>query len=365
MNEITGGELLLKCLKLEGVDTMFGVVDGSHVPFVALTPRYQIRYINAHHEEAAVHLAEGYTRISGKLSVVISNPGPGGANMLAGITSAYAEGHPLLAITCTRRSATTQPDRGGAWQATDLFEMAKPVTKYSALVNRWDRLPELMRAAFRAATTGRPGPAMLVIPDELLTLKVDEGRVRLVPPEKYRIRNYGAGDPASVELAAKWLSEASQIYVHAGKGILWAKADQELQALGNYLAAGLGSSLGARGVVPEDHPRYFHLFDNPATAMVRSEADVVLIVGSRLGEYDGWGLPPAWGDPAVQKTIQIDVDPFSIGLNRPVDLAIIADAKMALQALLQAIKARTAPREAMPGLARYREMTARAWEQAA
>jgi thiamine pyrophosphate-dependent acetolactate synthase large subunit-like protein len=121
----------------------------------------------------------------------------------------------------------------------------------------------------------------------------------------------------------------------------------EFVALGDHLAAGMGSSLGARGVVPEDHPHYFHIFDMQASMMaVRNEADVVLVVGARLGEYDGWGMPPAWGDPARQRTIQIDVDPLSIGLNRPVDVAIVADARAALAALLAAVQVQAAgPRD--------------------
>ena len=140
--------------------------------------------------------------------------------------------------------------------------------------------------------------------------------------------------------------------------MLWAGASAELVALGDYLAAGLGSSLGARGVVPEDHPHYFHIFDMQANMTARNEADVVLVAGARLGHYDGWGMPPAWGDPARQKTIQIDADPLSIGLNRPVDVAIVADARAALGALLAAVQAKTAPRETMPNLARYRELSA-------
>ena len=358
MNEITGGELLLQCLKAEGIDAMFGIIDGSHVPFVGLTPKYDISYFNAHHEEAAVHMAEGYSRLKRKISVVIGNPGPGGANMIAGLSSAQGEGHPILAITCTRRTATAQPDRGGAWQATDLYEMAKPVTKYCAYVTRLDRFPELVRTACRAAMTGRPGPSMLVIPDELLTMKIDAEQLRIVPSEKYRVQDMGAGDPQNIHTAAKWLAEAGKIFIHVGKGVIWANGSKELLALGEYLGAALGSSTGARGTVPEDHPHFFSGLDMPAVIMARTEADVVLVVGSRLGEYDGWGMPPLWGDPAKQKTIHIDSDPLSIGLNRPVDLAIVADAGKALSALLQEVKTLTEPRQTMPGLEKYREASA-------
>jgi acetolactate synthase-1/2/3 large subunit len=360
MGEITVGELLMQCLQAEGVAMMFGIIDGAHIPFVVHGPRYGIRHINCRHEEGAAHLAEGYARISGKPSVVFGSPGPGGANMLAGLTSAQAEGHPVIAIACTRRRLTSDPDRGGAWQATNLAEMARPITKYSAVVRQAERLPEMVRAAFRAALTGRPGTAFLAIPDELLLQKLDPARAPVYQAARYRVTNMGAGDPAWIAQAAEWLAGAERPFLHAGKGVLWAGAAAEFVALGDHLAAGMSSSLGARGTVAEDHPHYFHIFDMQAAALARSEADVILVAGARLGEYDGWGMPPVWGDPARQKTIQIDADPASIGVNRPVDLGIVADARVALAALLKEVEARTAPRRAMAGLERYRQLSAQA-----
>jgi acetolactate synthase-1/2/3 large subunit len=357
MTEITVGELLAQCLKAEGIEMMFGIIDGSHIPFTAQAHCYGIRHINCHHEEGAVHIAEAYTRITRKPSVVIGSPGPGGANMLAGLSSAYAEGHPVIAIACTRRRLTTDPDRGGAWQATDLVEMARPITKYSALVRQPERLPEMMRAAFRAAMTGRPGPAFIAIPDELLGTKIEASKTPVYPAAQYRMTHMGAGDPDWIEQAAELLVNAKRPFLHAGQGVLWADAAREFVALGDHLAAGMSTSMAARGVVPEDHPHYFFVFDMQASALARNEADVLLVVGSRLGEYDGWGMPPAWGDPSKQKTIQIDVDPSSIGLNRPVDLGIVADAKAVLNALLAKVKVKTGAHGEMPDLARYRELT--------
>jgi acetolactate synthase-1/2/3 large subunit len=351
--QVTVGEVVVRCLQAEGVDFMCGVVDGAHIPMVVHTPDYGIRYVNTHDEEAATHIAEAYTRLTHRPAVVIGNPGPGGANMLAGLTSAHAEGHPVVAIACTRRSATTQPDRGGAWQATDLVEMARPITAFSALATRADRVPELIRAAFRAATRGRPSPAFLAIPDELLAQPVEADDLRISPAANNRVVRLGAGDPAAIDQAADWLAAAERPFLFAGKGVLWSEASAELVALGDHLAAGMSTSLGARGAVPEDHPHYFHLFDMATTRAARSDADVVVVVGARLGEYDGWGMPPAWGDPSRQRTIQIDVDPLSIGLNRPVDLPIVADARAALRSLTDAVRARCAPREAMVDAERY------------
>jgi acetolactate synthase-1/2/3 large subunit len=364
MGTITVGELLVRCLHAEGVELATGIIDGAHIPMVVHLPKYGIRYVNARHEEAAVHIAEGYTRIARKPAVSIGNPACGTGNMLAGVMSAFAEGHPVLALGTLRPRLRSDPPRSGSWQAADTESMARPITKYAATVRQWERLPEMLRAAFRAMTSGRPGPAYLAIPDELLAQPLDEGALPPVyPAARYRVASLGAGDAASLERAAELLAGAERPYIHAGKGVLWADAAQELVALGEYLGAGMGASLGARGVVPESHPHYFHPFDLGGTGLARAEADVVLVVGARLGEYDGYGVPPMWGDPATQTTIQLDADPLSIGANRPVDLALVADAKPALAALLSAVRARSKPRAEPLGLARYRAESAKTMQQ--
>ena len=364
MGTITVGELLVRCLRAEGIELVTGIIDGAHIPIVVHTPKYGIRYVNAHHEEAAVHVAEGYTRIARKPAAVIGNPGCGTGNMLSGVMSAYAEGHPVLALGTLRPRLKSDPPRGGAWQAADTESMARPITKYAATVRQWERLPEMMRAAFRAMTSGRPGPAYLAIPDEMLAQTIDEGALPPVhPAARYRMTSLGAGDPAAIERAADLLAGAKRPYVHAGKGVLWADAAAELVAVGEHLGAGMSATLGARGVVPESHPHYFHPFDLGGAGLARAEADVLLVVGARLGEYDGWGGPPMWGDPATQTTIQLDVDPLSIGLNRPIDLGIVADAKPALAALLAALRARSKPRAEVADLARYRAESAKTMQQ--
>lgn len=359
MTRISVGELLVRSLRAEGIDLITGIIDGAHIPIVLHTERYGIRYVNAHHEEAAVHIAEGYARIARKPGVVIGNPGCGTGNMLAGVVSAHAEGHPIVAIGSLRPRIKSDPNRGGAWQTADTESMARPITKYAATVRQWERLPEMVRAAFRAAMTGRPGPAYLAIPDEMLLEMVDADHLPSIhAADRYRVIHMGAGDPSAIARAAELLANAGRIHLHAGKGVLWADAAREFVALGEHLGATMGSSLGARGVVPENHPHCFHPFDLNGAGLARSEAEVVLVVGARLGEYDGWGAPPMWGEPSRQTTIQIDADPMSIGLNRPVDLAIVADARLALAALHDAVGKRIAPRGEPADLARYRQKSA-------
>lgn len=361
MTEMSGGELLLKCLKEEGVSVLFGILDGSFNPFLTKLDEYGIRFINPRHEAAAAHMADAWSRIRGEPAVVIGGIGPGAANMLSGIITAYAEGSPVIALSGQRRRNIIYPDRGGSFQNVDLLGLYKPVTKWSAGVREWRRLPELLRKAYRVATSGRPGPVYLEIPEDVMRDTGDPDRVRVWPPSQYRGGQLGAGDSTLIDQAAEMLAGAERPLLHAGAGVSWSGAWDEFVALADHLAAGMTTSLGARGVVPEDHPRYFHPLNRNALEAARTEADVVLIVGGRVGELDTWGRAPSWGDPAEQRTIHVDADPTSIGLNRPVDLGIVGDARAALAALLTAVKERTAPRVEAPGFEKYRAHT-RAWQ---
>lgn len=362
MVEMTGGELLLKCLKEEGVTTLFGVLDGSFNPFLAKLAEYDMRFVNPRHEAAAAHMGEAYARICGEPSVVIGGIGPGAANMVSGIVTAYAEGSPVIAISGQRRRNIIYPDRGGSFQNVDLLGLYRPVTKWSAGIRDWRRLPELIRRAYREATSGRPGPVYLEIPEDVMRGSGDPATVDVWPPSRYRAGKLGAGDAAKIDQAAEMLVSAQRPMLHAGAGVSWAGAWNEFLALADHLAAALSTSLSARGVVPEDHPRYFHALNRDALDAVRSESDVVLAVGGRLGELDGWGSGSSWGDPEEQKVIQVDTDPTSIGLNRPVDLGIVGDARAVLTALLAVVKQQTEPRQEHEGFERYRALT-QEWQE--
>jgi acetolactate synthase-1/2/3 large subunit len=361
MPDITGGELLLKCLKEEGITTLFGVLDGSYNAFLAKLETYGMRLIAPRHEAAAAHMAEAWARVRGEPAVVVGGIGPGAANMVSGIVTAFAEGSPVIAITGQRRRGIIYPDRGGSFQNVDLLGLYRPVTKFSAGVRDFRRLPELIRRAFREALSGRPGPVYLEIPEDVMRGPGDLGAVSVFGPDRYRGGRLGAGDPALIARAADWLAGAERPFLHAGGGVAWAGAWAEFQALADHLSAAVTTTLGARGVVPEDHPRYFHPLNRAALGAARSEADVVLAVGSRLGELDAWGRGPSWGDPAAQKLIHVDADPTAIGLNRPADLGIVADAQATLQALLREVRARTGPRPESAGFAKYRDLTAK-WQ---
>ena len=360
MTTITGGELLLKTLKLEGIRKIFGVLDGSYNAWLAKLDEYEIEYVCPRHEDAAAHMAEAWSRMLGEPAVVFGGIGPGAANMVSGVASAWAEGVPLIVLSGQRRRNIIYPERGGNFQTLALLDLYKPVTKWQAGLRDLRRLPELMRKAFRIARSGRPGPVYIEIPEDLMRGSIDEAMIAdLWPPQRYRADKLGPGQPDAIRKAAAMLMQASRPTLHAGSGVLWAEAWEEFLALGEYLGATYTTSLTARGVVPEDHPRYFHTLNREALELMRTEADVALVVGSRLGELDGWGRPPAWSMETA--TIQIDVEPAHIGLNRPVDVAIVGDAKAALQALLDEVKSLGSPKSS-PDMAAYDAHT-RAWKE--
>jgi acetolactate synthase-1/2/3 large subunit len=332
---------------------------------VSKLDEYGMRFVNPRHEAAAAHMAEAYARIRGEPAVVIGGIGPGAANMVSGVVTAYAEGSPLIVLTSQRRRNIIYPDRGGSFQNVDLLGLYGPVTKWCAGVREWRRLPELIRRAYREATSGRPGPVYLEIPEDVMRGTGDPETVDIWAPSQYRAGLLGAGDPALIDRAAKLLAAAERPLLHAGAGVSWAGASGEFLALAEHLAAAMTASLSARGVVPEDHGRYFHPLNREALEAARTEADLVLVVGGRLGELDNWGRAPSWGDPAEQQVIQVDADPASIGLNRPVDLGIVGDARAVLTALLAVTKKRCKQREEHDGFSRYRALTQEWQEQVA
>ncbi|NUQ37822.1 MAG: thiamine pyrophosphate-binding protein [Caldilineales bacterium] len=362
MTQMTGGELLLKCLKAEGASMMFGVLDGSFNAFLAKLKEYDMGYLCPRHEAAAAHMAEAWARVRGEPGVVVGGIGPGAANMVSGVAVAFAEGTPLIAISGQRRRNIIYPDRGGSFQVLDLLALYRPVTKWQAGVRDLRRLPEIMRMAYRMARSGRPGPVYIEIPEDLMRGVIDSAEAEVWPPERARALHMGIAPAHLIAQAADRLAASQRPLLHAGTGVVWSGAWAEFTALGEHLGAVMTTSLGARGVVPENHAQYIHVLNRDALEAARAEADVLLVAGSRLGELDGWGRDPVWGDPDQQQMIQIDIDPTAIALNRPVDLAIVSDARAALTDLLAAVRQRTPARPRHSGFTGYDPHSA-AWRQ--
>ncbi|HID85824.1 MAG TPA: thiamine pyrophosphate-binding protein [Anaerolineae bacterium] len=350
MTTISGAEVLLKCLIQERVRYIFGVPGDQWTPFLDAIYRLGreagLDFVTTRHEQAAAHMADAWTRVTGEVGVCLGTVGPGAADLVPGVYPAWADSIPMLVLTAQNQSWRSYPDHG-SMQALDQVPLFAPITKWNAFVSHWQRIPELVQRAFRTATSGKPGPVHLDIPPDVLVATGDEEELTIVSPQRYRATTPPAGDPALVERAAEMLARAERPLIHAGGGVLRAGAWEELVALAEYLAAPVTTSVGARGIIPEDHP--LCLIPSSYGALgAQATADLVLFVGGRLGDLDFWGRPPAWGELDEQTWIQVDIYGESIALNRLVDLAIVGDAKAVLRDLLAAVKERTPQREEWP-----------------
>ena len=338
MAETSGGEHLARMLQNEGVERVFGIIDGTYFGFYSALHRLGIEIVTPRHETSAAHMAGAYARLTGRLGVCMASNGPGVANLLPGLVVEQAEGNRVLAITSARRPAIMYPDRGGAYQCFDQAGVVGRIAKWSAATPSFDRIAELMRKALRACWDGRPGVVHLDVPETLMNGKFKA-------PIQWKREQYRGSAPLpppveQVERAAQWLLDASAPMIHAGSGVVHAQAFAELERVATLLHAPVTTSWAARGALPETSPLSIPMPHVKLNHKVRNEADTVLILGSRVGETDWWGKPPYWRDPAQQKTIQVDLDADTLGLNKPADLAIQADAGRFLQLLAEALAER-------------------------
>jgi len=347
MGDVTGGELLVRSLHAEGVRHVWAIPDGTYMIFLEalerLGPELGMELLVPDHEAAAAHAADAMTRVTGKPAVVMACAGPGAANLISGVLCAQDEGSPLIAITTTRRSDIAYPHLGGM-QVLDQLAYFKPAVKWNTQVKQWKRIPDGVRQAFREAMTGRPGPVHIEFPEDVLAQKGDLDSVSLWVQEEGSTAPAPA-DPDLVRRAAEMLVDARLPLIHCGGGTQRSGAGAEVRALAEYLGCPVTMGAGSRGIVPDGHELTLQP-TSPASAVAKNMADVVLAIGTRLGELDFWGKPPVWAAPGQQKLIQSDVDPRSIGLSRPVDLALVGDARAVAGQLLGAVRELTPKREA-------------------
>ncbi|MEM0083244.1 MAG: thiamine pyrophosphate-binding protein [Candidatus Nezhaarchaeales archaeon] len=354
----SGGELLVRCLLKENVRYVFGVPGAQLLPILdaikKIGEKQGMRFINCRHEQAAASMADAYARVTGEIGVCMGTVGPGAADLVPGVYPAFADGIPLLVITAQNQSWMCYPDRG-SMQALDQYHLLKPITKWSAIVYSGRRIPELVQRAIRIALSGRQGPVHLDIPVDVLYNEVEEGYFDVYPPERYRAIKKPLGNLDLIREAARMLYNANMPLIHAGYGVIRARAWNELRELAEYLGAIVTTTHAGRGAIPEDHPLAL-IPGSSAAFAAQNDADVVLVVGSRMGDLDFWGRPPAWASPENQKTIQIDIEAEMIALNRPVDLAILGDAKETLKVLIEEIKKLGEKRDPPEKLKEYKKL---------
>jgi len=337
MTTITGGELLARALANEGVRFVFGLPCPEIDPFLVTLTKHKIRFVPVRHEAAAVHMAEGLYKTTGQVAVVLGNPGPGTANLFPGLVTARHEGVPVLAISSQHRAGVVYPATPATFQGQDQLDLLKPAVKWNAPAFEWTRIPELVRTAFREMFAGRPGPVHLDVPGPTLYAEADPATAPIFSHESGRAAAPQASE-AQLEAAAQLLANAKSPVIFAGTGVDRAWANHALVALAEQLGCPVVPSLAGRAVMPHDHPLCF-LSQSPAADELRRKADVMLVVGSRVGNLDV-PFDKYWGNPAGCQVIQVDVDPRHIGVSRPVSLGIVADARTTLEGLAAKLRDR-------------------------
>ncbi len=322
MAEYTGGEVIAKMLEKENVEKLFGIIDGTYFGFYSKLEENGVELITPRHETSAAHMAGAYARLTGRLGVCMASNGPGVANILPGLVVEQGEGNRVLVITSSRRTGIMYPDRGGTYQCFDQTSTISGFAKWSEAVPSFDRIPEMMRRALRNCYEGRPGVVHLDIPENILNGKF-KAEVAFWEPHQYRALAYP--DPAEEQLnkAVELLLNAKFPIIHAGSGVLHAKASDKLEKVAELLQSMITTSWAGRAAIRESNPLMMPMVHIEANNNIRNEADLVLVLGSRIGETDWWGKAPYWNKD--QQVIQVDLDPTILGANKPVELAIQAD----------------------------------------
>ena len=320
MPELNGGHLFIRCLKQEGVQKVFTIVGDTILPLVDAAADEGIEFIDTRHEGAAMHMADGYARITGQPAVAMFTGGPGFANAISGLPAIYTAESPVIFIA----GCAELPEKGQAtFQEIDQVAMAAPVSKGSWLIHDVRRIPEYVATAFRTAMSGRPGPVHLTLPIDLQEAPVREEDLPPWLPQEYRNMGRPQGDPALIEQAASLLASARRPVIIAGNPARYAVSPDQMAALAEAAGAPVFTVEQARGLLDDRHPLCFGYADGALNHTARRfrEADVVLLLGKRLDHryrYGGVFAPDA-------KIIQADPSAAEIGRNRGVAVPLLGD----------------------------------------
>jgi acetolactate synthase-1/2/3 large subunit len=352
----TGVHLLTRALREEGVDTIFTLAGDHILPLLDLLADEDFRLIDCRHEQAAVHMADAWGRITGRLGVCAFTT-PGHANAIPGLVNALSSESPVLNIA---GSAALRDYHRGIMQEIDQVGMARPATKGAWLVHDARRIPDLVASAVRTAFDGRRGPVHLTVPIDVQTQRVEDSEIRFFDPQTCRPQAPRIAAPAQIEQALRLLRTAERPLIVAGTPAAYGDWGAALERLIETTKLPLMTEEAARGIVSDRHPYCFGFFDlsqhQPAN-LIR-EADVVLLLGKMLDFTVGYGLPPILAQGA--KLIQVDPSGVQVGRNRGVEVGIVGDVGPIAEQLAAAAAAHNWPER--PWLGRLR--TARAAERA-
>jgi len=336
MTKMSGAKALIKSLEKQNVEVMFGILGGALLPIYDHFCNSKIRHILCRHEQGAVHAAEGYARASGKAGVCMATSGPGATNLVTGITNAYMDSSPVIALTGQVPSSGTNTSYmlgRDAFQEADIIGITSPITKHNFQLRSAAEIPRTVKTAFYIATTGRPGPVVIDIPKDTQTEVAEMDFSNGVQIRGYKPKSNP--HPLQIRKAAELLAEAERPVILAGGGVITANASFELLRIAELLLAPVATSFMGKGSLPETHPLSLGsigMHGNPVANKLLCEADVLLAVGTRFsdrstGKLDSFCAPT--------KKIHIDIDTAEIGKNVDVDVPIVADAKKALRELYE------------------------------
>lgn len=351
MAKVNGNDLVAQALADEGVDTVFYLTGG---PMVDVAARCIERFhsVDVRHEQAAAMAAHAYSRVSGKPGVCFAASGPGATNLITGVGNAFLDAVPVVALGGASAVAQTGM---GAFQEMDQVGMFKPITKWSERVIDTRRIPEIINKAFRVATSGQPGPVYVDLPGDVLYRRIDDSEVLF--PKRAHVTPRVSADPVLIKQAIALLKQAQRPIVLTGTGVFWSGAMAELKEFVETTGIPFYTTPQGRGVIAEDHALSFLGARNQAW----KEADVALVIGTRLNFIIGFGLPPRWDENV--KIIQVDISDEEIGRNRPVDIGIVGDAKVVLRQLLDEAGDTFRGRKELPWIETLRGYDKRALEK--
>ena len=326
--QLTGAEIVIECLKEQGVDTVFGYPGGAILNVYDALYQHQneIRHILTSHEQGASHAADGYARATGKVGVCLATSGPGATNLVTGIATAYMDSIPIVAITCNVGVPLLGKD---SFQEIDISGITMPITKHNFIVKDVEQLADTIRKAFVIAKKGRPGPVLVDITKNVTGAKTEYERKE---PEAV-VRQTETIREEDLEKAAEMIQAAKRPFIFVGGGAVISGAAREIEELAHKIQAPVCDSLMGKGAFPGEDPLYTGMLGMHGTKASNfgvSHCDLLIAIGARFSDR-------VTGDTSRFATraqiLQIEIDPAEINKNVIVDHSIIGDVKSVLQEL--------------------------------
>ena len=322
--QLTGAEIVIECLKEQGVDTVFGYPGGAILNVYDELYKHsdEITHILTSHEQGAAHAADGYARATGKVGVCFATSGPGATNLVTGIATAYMDSIPIVAITCNVGVALLGKD---SFQEIDIAGITLPITKHNFIVKDVNNLAETIRRAFVIARKGRPGPVLIDIPKDVTANKAEYERAEI--PEVKPVRTVSEGDVAE---ALKMIEESEKPYIFVGGGAVLSGASGELRAFVKKVDAPVTDSLMGKGAFPGTDPLYTGMLGMHGTKTSNygvSECDLLIVVGARFSDRVT-GNAKKFADNA--KILQFDVDEAEMNKNVLITKGVVGDIRTIL-----------------------------------